>query len=32
MTQYDFDRVIDRRGTNSVKFDFAAERAVNGIQ
>ena len=26
MARYDFDRVIDRRGTNSLKYDFAAER------
>jgi len=23
---YDFDKIIDRRGTNSLKYDFAAER------
>lgn len=26
MTQYDFDAVIDRRNTNSLKYDFAVER------
>lgn len=26
MTQYDFDRYIDRRNTNSLKYDFAVER------
>lgn len=26
MAHYDFDRVIDRRGTNSLKYDFAVER------
>jgi cystathionine beta-lyase len=26
MTQYDFDAVIDRRNTNSLKWDFAVER------
>ena len=26
MVQYDFDQVIDRRNTNSLKFDFAVER------
>lgn len=26
MRDYDFDAVIDRRGTNSLKYDFAAER------
>ncbi|MCH5204603.1 MAG: pyridoxal phosphate-dependent aminotransferase [Oscillospiraceae bacterium] len=26
MSAYDFDTVIDRRNTNSLKFDFAAER------
>ena len=26
--KYDFDKVYDRRGTNSLKFDFAAERGV----
>lgn len=26
MEQYDFDQVIDRRNTNSLKFDFAVER------
>ena len=26
MARYDFDRVIDRHGTNSLKYDFAAER------
>lgn len=26
MTQYNFDQVIDRKGTNSLKFDFAVER------
>ncbi|MDR2650578.1 MAG: pyridoxal phosphate-dependent aminotransferase [Clostridiales bacterium] len=25
---YDFDRVIERRGTNSLKYDFAAERKM----
>jgi cystathionine beta-lyase len=25
-TQYDFDEIIERRGTNSLKFDFALER------
>lgn len=24
--KYDFDRIIDRKGTNSLKYDFAAER------
>lgn len=28
MTQYQFDPVIDRRGTNSVKFDSAVERGL----
>jgi cystathionine beta-lyase len=27
---YDFDRIIDRRGTNSIKYDFAAERGMPG--
>lgn len=27
---YDFDKVIDRRGTNCLKFDFAKERGKNG--
>lgn len=26
MAQYDFDQVIDRRNTNSLKYDFAVER------
>ena len=26
--KYDFDKIYDRRGTNSLKFDFAAERGV----
>lgn len=26
MTHYDFDKVIDRRNTNSLKYDFAVER------
>ena len=26
MKQYDFDTVIDRSGTNSLKYDFAVER------
>ena len=26
MAQYDFDRQIDRRNTNSLKYDFAVER------
>ena len=26
MAHYDFNTVIDRRNTNSLKFDFAAER------
>lgn len=26
--QYDFDKVTDRRGTNSLKYDFAAERGM----
>lgn len=26
MSQFDFDTVIDRRGTGSLKFDFAQER------
>lgn len=26
MKQYDFDTVIDRRNTNSLKYDFAVER------
>ncbi|GHV19926.1 cystathionine beta-lyase [Planctomycetales bacterium] len=25
---YDFDEIIDRRGTNSLKYDFAAERGM----
>ncbi len=28
MAQYDFDRVIDRRNTNSLKYDFAVERGL----
>ena len=24
--KYDFDKVTDRRGTNSLKYDFAVER------
>jgi len=27
---YDFDKVIDRHGTNCLKFDFAKERGKNG--
>ena len=27
---YDFDKVIDRHGTNCLKFDFAKERCKNG--
>ena len=26
MTVYNFDETIDRRGTNSLKYDFAVER------
>lgn len=26
--QYNFDKLIDRRGTNSLKYDFAAERGM----
>ena len=26
MTYYDFDKVVNRQGTNSLKYDFAAER------
>lgn len=26
MTHYDFDKIIDRRNTNSLKYDFAVER------
>lgn len=26
MAYYDFDKVVDRRGTNSLKYDFASER------
>jgi cystathionine beta-lyase len=30
--KYDFDTIIDRRGTNSIKYDFACERGKpNGI-
>lgn len=28
MAVYDFDRVVDRRNTNSLKYDFAAERGL----
>lgn len=28
--KYDFDTVIDRRGTNSLKYDFARERGKSG--
>lgn len=27
---YDFDKIIDRQGTNCLKFDFAKERGKNG--
>ena len=27
---YDFDKIIDRHGTGSLKFDFAKERGKNG--
>lgn len=26
MTYYDFDKVVNRQGTNSLKYDFAVER------
>ena len=26
MTYYDFDKAVNRQGTNSLKYDFAAER------
>lgn len=26
MANYDFDKIVDRRGTNSLKYDFAEER------
>ena len=28
MTAYDFDQIIDRRNTNSLKYDFAVERGL----
>lgn len=30
MAQYDFDKVVDRYGTNSLKYDFAIERGKPG--
>ena len=29
---YDFDAIIDRRGTNSLKYDFARERRKAELQ
>ena len=26
MTKYDFDQIIERKNTNSLKYDFAVER------
>ena len=28
---YSFDKIIDRRGTDSLKYDFAAKRNAGGI-